>query len=929
MKRIASPMMRIVEMTAMLPMVMAVARVAPMSMHDNHHDSRSMLSLAQNQNNDAEKNIPLVKHNKIKGGKYAEGSVLFNKQEEASKGKTASALSSEEKKRKIIEEGEDKVSVVFCIMGFIFALVVYAMFQVQIRGKDINPVFSDAVSLSIRVGVFAFGLASLIWFPPLHWLTTDDFKAKIPLVICLYYFTVTPILGNTICNAWAGAVGTFWAFIQMYIMNGIFPGGLAPGDSMFCAAALFGWANFFLFLFVILWCKCTIGMKMFALANAIGFMLAFMNPASTVKFSENFQIDPKGTAVNVLMATWLACAISPVVNLFPTFLSSAFMAMRGSSTTVSSTTARLFEEVVEYYGGSSPSVRIETHIKKVNDLRGTIDGMGGTVGAAWWECFDMGKFGTIRALMAAHQSMAYELHDRLTAALVSASTEDFGDSHVQVMQNIITDCRHVVKVTGELLNTVTAAAGDGNIDSGEKASISKQINEAKVAVSNLAKEFDTTRRSYQRAISLELLGESFFVLTLSAYARIVWEYAEMLITNPPKAHGFGADVMEGIKSTWSGLTSKDNMFFTLKHFIALSFTWTYAILVDSYGGACVITSVFLINGAACPDVQALLNSMNAVILAAVVGSLVFEWSCQAANSVYVLPFLTMCIWMAGLYGVYSKSRFATACIFIVALVPFNLIKKCPAIVDPSATAAGTYAGMVGFVLAIIFVGLFQYILSRDRASNLALESLGNAYAGLKSGLAEFWVCGDMKGALANVSGDISTGNAVSASAAIEPRFWRVGWNHKLYTDVTASLSQIRLDFLMMWCALAGSGGAPENIFEKIKYLPDFKRVEEDLTATFLDCEAITTNMLAHTHGMLAGLNEMKTRTGIDNLEALVPLIDGLNRGALQFPKLGHYSGEVGQSLEDDDLCQLSTVLLMLQCSVKHMASLLMKPIKNV
>jgi hypothetical protein len=882
------------------------------------------LSLAQHKGNEAKKNIPLVQHNKIKGNGYAEGSVLYNKQQAKDGVQATTAAEQRQQTRAVIRAGADKVLIVFSILGFIFFLVVYAMFLVQVRGKDVNPVFSNAVQLSVRVGVFAFCLASLVWFPPLHWLTTDDFKGKIPLVICLYYFTITPILGSTIANAWAGAVGTFWAFLMMWFLNGVFPGGMAPGMSMASATAIFGWVSFFFFNFIILWCKCSIGMKMFALANGIGFLLAFMNPDSTVKFSENFTIDPQGTAFNTLLATWFACLISPVVNIFPSMLTSAFMDMKGASTTVSDTTSRLFEDVVEYYGGRSPSVRIETHIKAVKGLRGTIDGMGGSIGAAWWECFDLGKFGTIRALMAAHQTMAYDLQDRLTAALVSASTEDFGDSHIQVMQNIMEDCRRVVRTAGQLLKSVTAAASDGKIDASEKESIRIQILQAKDAVRSLAKEFDVTRRAYQKPISGELLSESFFVLTLSAYARLVWEYSEMLITGPPASPGIGADIMSGIKSTWSGLLDKDNMFFTLKHFVAFSFCWVYAIYVDKFGGACVITAVFLMNNLACPDVQALLNSMNAVILAAVVGTLIFEWSCESHHSMYVLPFLTLIIWQAGLFGMFSKSRFATACIFIVALAPFYLIKKCPP--DGQALAggaAGVYAGMIGFVLAIIFVGFFQYMLSRDRASNLALESLRGAFGGLKNGLNAFWVAEDMTKALGTVGGDLGTGSGTSTSAAIEPRLWRTPWNDALYKDVVASLQQLRLDFLMMYYALAGPSGKPENIFGRFSNAPEFKAVQMDLSRTFEDSEHICLNMLSHTGGVLAGLQDMKTKTGIDSLEALPAFIDSLNRGGLNFPIA------VGDSMEDDDLCQISTVLLMLDCSIKHIATLLKKPIKQV
>ena len=95
--------------------------------------------------------------------------------------------------------------------------------------------------------------------------------------------------------------------VDRFLPNGVFPGGMAPGMSMASAAAIFGWVSFFFFTFIILWSKCGIGMKMFALSNAFGGMLAFMNPESTVKFSEGFTIDPKGTAFNTLIATWIAC----------------------------------------------------------------------------------------------------------------------------------------------------------------------------------------------------------------------------------------------------------------------------------------------------------------------------------------------------------------------------------------------------------------------------------------------------------------------------------------------------------------------------------------------------------------------------------------------------------------------------------------------
>ena len=52
----------------------------------------------------------------------------------------------------------------------------------------------------------------------------------------------------------------------------------------------------------------------------------------------------------------------------------------------------------------------------------------------------------------------------------------------------------------------------------------KCIEHAKDAVANIAKELDMARSAFDATIHAELLGGSFFVLELSAYARLVCEF---------------------------------------------------------------------------------------------------------------------------------------------------------------------------------------------------------------------------------------------------------------------------------------------------------------------------------------------------------------------------------------------------------------------
>merc|ERR1719352_1860727 len=160
-------------------------------------------------------------------------------------------------------------------------------------------------------------LAGLVWIPAMGKPFPTQIVGKVPLLICLFVFTVNPLMGTAIQNAIGGINGTFWACLHMWVMNGIMPGGMKEGMSSTSSTAIFGWANFLIFTFLVLFCKCGIGTKMFALATDIGFMLAFLDPASTLAFSENFTISSKGTAVNTMLATILGCLAAPLMNLIP------------------------------------------------------------------------------------------------------------------------------------------------------------------------------------------------------------------------------------------------------------------------------------------------------------------------------------------------------------------------------------------------------------------------------------------------------------------------------------------------------------------------------------------------------------------------------------------------------------------------------------
>merc|ERR1719409_2580204 len=147
--------------------------------------------------------------------------------------------------------------------------------------------------------------------------------------------------------------------------------------------------------------------------------------------------------------------------------------------------------------------------------------------------------------------MMGNVYDRIKAIMVALTTEDFAESHKTIMTAIAAPSKSVAIKVQTLLMEVTNAISDGDLSSSEKDSFRKNVKKVKEAVAELAKEFDTVRRTFDAPIHAELLGESFFVLELSAYARLVIEYTEGVCDKPPPAgNGVFADLSNWFSSTW-------------------------------------------------------------------------------------------------------------------------------------------------------------------------------------------------------------------------------------------------------------------------------------------------------------------------------------------------------------------------------------------
>merc|ERR1719230_881829 len=116
--------------------------------------------------------------------------------------------------------------------------------------------------MAIRSAFFTCCIGSVVWVPFVRKPFPDTLQGYMGLAGLLYIFTINGILGQTISNSIVGVWGTWLACIHMWVMQGIFPGGMEPGMSPTGIVAIFGWVNLLGFTWLLLWCKSSLGLKM-------------------------------------------------------------------------------------------------------------------------------------------------------------------------------------------------------------------------------------------------------------------------------------------------------------------------------------------------------------------------------------------------------------------------------------------------------------------------------------------------------------------------------------------------------------------------------------------------------------------------------------------------------------------------------------------
>merc|ERR1719198_2415911 len=104
--------------------------------------------------------------------------------------------------------------------------------------------------------------------------------------------------------------------------------------------------------------------------------------------------------------------------------------------------------------------------------------------------------------------------------------------------------------------------------------------------------------------------------------------------------------------------------------------------------------------------------------------------------------------------------------------------------------------------------------------------------------------------------------------------------------------------------MEGSGGSASGLFDKFASQGSWSKIRTDLDSTLEDARKLSVALVSHETGPFTGLNDIDATANIDELEDLPELLKDLAK-TLKHP------AKAPASMEDDEICKISAVLVLL------------------
>jgi len=480
---------------------------------------------------------------------------------------------------------------------------------------------------------------------------------------------------------------------------------------------------------------------MFALSWQAYFSMCFLNPTQETRFSHGFDdVILEGNAVGPLVGTIFGCVIS-VMLLAASPVGFCFTGLGQAQETAIAVAWELGEEwkrMIEYYTGCDKSLEIDKIMGEARVVKEMLDKLSSQLSCTWWETFDIGRPGRVKAHLEALKIKLEFMNDWLSGALEALKKEDFDEKHELLMAQVRKPMENLCELSTTLLYRVTQAALAGFSPSQASASeapqaraVAQQLKLDIAAVNDAQRELASAfvaarRRVYERdTLTEDALSEHFFGFALSCMAAYTVEYAEYLLLDDVESR----EKVGVLKACWRGFfgtLTMNSTAFILRSSLAFFGAWVFGYwglegVMAPFSSTAAGTTAYLM-AAEGKGGSALLKNVarfQGTAGGTIIGQLLFCTLIACTTMGTVLGFVVVIIFeFFAMYLYFSSSSYGYVGLLLAAYGSMNILDSCD---SSSHTAASVYTTILNQTMAIIWASLADLIVQNESAGTLASD----------------------------------------------------------------------------------------------------------------------------------------------------------------------------------------------------------------
>jgi hypothetical protein len=735
--------------------------------------------------------------------------------------------------------------------------------------------------------------------------------------VVMFVFTLYKSVGETVCFAWQGMVGTFVCSLVIWLMFQVFPGGVtpeAPPHYFWCGAAI-GLA----FTILMLGLNVSLLAQIFGLANFAYFYMSFMK-GHAAGFSSGWEIDTKGAAVSNVMVSLVGVTLAIIASLLPFPILLIRKARTGAEALTSDTLSLWARAVKVFLSEGNEEYEKDRMSTSRDQLQASVGNLGYAIENSWWECLGMGPWQRSRAALTMYRRYIMDNHDRLPSVLFACAHNDGAKSHFDIMNPLKEQIEDLMAHSQLLYQKATVAAAAGGIVGEEEyTSMVESKTKTDESIKTLASAFEKAKTDLGLpVVNSDQMDEHVFCYNLCSHARIACELATEFIELYKKGKGLDGFDSPSLFSVFdpSVLFDPGHVSFTVRNgitFIACFLVGYFGFpppkesLIKHGSGGPACTAAILLSTFR-PSMAKNLDRLNGVVLGNIVGQLVYCSLGYCTWWGYLGICISLFVWVTGtLYMYYNSVKYGVVGCLLAAFGSAAFLQGCT---DDHSDPSHAYYAIVECVAAIFIVLGVDAIISSSRSSDLAYAACLDFWQTFR-GAVEGILNPDLrtqKSDHAALMAKVSLCKMLNPEATDEPRWWRTPWRKFAYADGIACATKLRLALKTMEDSIPGqddesSTEASSEIFDQMLALPSFDKIREGVSGKLEQLERF---IKVFVHEKDSKMEDLKSpgelRQWSVEVEAAIEEFMTESIAKQCFPPGDH------PTLDDDQTCEVSLFL---------------------